>query len=325
MFPIVIPSLPSAPMPLSLASPSAPAPADDIVKDVELATFIKDVIEASRKQLVIVDFWATWCGPCKQLTPILEKLARGYKGSVRLAKIDIDRNPEIAQQMGVQSVPAVFAFFQGQPIDGFMGALPEAQVKSWIDKLLQASGVQAAAPDDDYNPAAALKLAAESFAAKDIATAKAIYADILDAEPANAEAFAGLLRCLLDENKLAEAKAMLANAAPDMAKHKALSAARAAIELAEQAGQNTGAAEELEAKLAQNPADHQARFDLAAACYAAGRKDEAVDHLLEIVRRDRKWNDEAARKQLVKFFEALGPADPLTVSARKRLSSILFA
>jgi putative thioredoxin len=312
-------------MTLSLATSGAPAVKDDMVKDVDLSTFMKDVIEASKQQLVIVDFWAAGSAPCKQLTLILEKLVRGYKGVVCLAKLDIDRNPEIAQQMGVQSVPAIFAFFQGRPVDGFAGALPEAQVKSWIDRLVAATGATPAVDEDAFNAAAALKQAEEFLAAKNIAMAAAVYADVLDAEPTNADAFAGILRCMMLENKVAEAKAMLASATPEMAKNKALDSARAAIELAEQAAATVGASAELEAKVLQNPADHQARFDLALACYASGRKEDAVDHLLEIVRRDRKWNEEAARKQLVKFFEALGPMDPLTIAARKRLSSILFA
>ncbi len=312
-------------MPLSLAA-NAPAPAaDKMVLDVDLNNFMQEVIEASKTQLVIVDFWATWCGPCKQLTPVLEKLVRGYKGAVRLAKLDIDRNPEIAQQMGIQSVPAVFAFFQGRPVDGFMGALPESQVKSWIDKLIEATGAAPAVDEDAFDAAAALKQASVFLSENNIELASAVYADVLDAEPTNGDALAGLLRILMMQNKMTEAKAMLAGAAPELAKHKALDAVRTAIELAEQAAGSAGASAELEAKVAANPADHQARFDLAMACYAAEHKEQAVDHLLEIVRRDRKWNEEAARKQLVKFFEALGPMDPLTIAARKRLSSILFA
>lgn len=312
-------------MPLSLVS-NGSLPADDgFVKDVDLSSFMKEVIEASKTQLVIVDFWATWCGPCKQLTPVLEKLTRTYKGAVRLAKVDIDRNPEIAQQMGIQSVPAVFAFHQGRPVDGFMGALPEAQVKAWIDRLVAATGAKPAADEDAFDVASALKQAEEFLAAKDIKMAEAVYAEVLDVEPNNGDAFAGTLRCLMLENKIDEAKAILAKASPELAKHKALDAVRAAIELAEQGAQNAGAAVELEEKVKNNPADHPSRYDLALACYASGNKEGAVDHLLEIVRRDRKWNDEAARKQLVKFFEALGPTDPLTLSARKRLSSILFA
>lgn len=312
-------------MSLSMA-PSAPHSAsDDVVRDVDLSNFMKDVIEVSKKQLVIVDFWATWCGPCKQLTPILEKLVRSYKGAACLAKVDIDRNPEIAQQMGIQSVPAVFAFFQGRPVDGFMGALPEAQIKAWIDRLIGVTGAAPAGDGDGFNAAVALKQADEFLSAKDIRMAAAVYADILDAEPTNAEAYAGAIRCLLLENKLAEAKAMLAQASPDIVKHKMLDPIRTAIELADQAAASVGASAELEARLAQNPSDHQARYDMALACYASGRKEEAVDHLLDIVRRDRKWNEEAARKQLVKFFEALGATDPLTIAARKRLSSILFS
>ena len=311
-------------MPSPLAASATPA--DDLVRDVDISNFMKDVIEASRARPVIVDFWATWCGPCKQLTPILEKLVRAAKGAVALAKVDIDRNPEIAQQMGIQSVPAVFAFFQGRPVDGFMGAVPEAQAKTWIDRLITATGAAPAAADEDaFDVASALKQAEEFFAAKDLAMAAAVYAEILDVEPGNAEAYAGTIRCLLADNKLDEAKAMLAKASPEIAKHKAMEPVRAAIELADQGAASAGAAGELEAKLAKNTADHQTRFDLATALYAEGRKEEAVDHLLDIVRRDRKWNEEAARKQLVKFFEALGPADPLTIAARKRLSSILFA
>jgi putative thioredoxin len=304
------------------ADQSAPPPSGDAIKDVSLSTFMADVIEASKQQLVIVDFWATWCGPCKQLTPVLEKLVRAAKGAVRLAKIDIDRNPQIAQQMGVQSVPAVFAFFQGRPVDGFMGALPEAQVKQWIDKLLLATG--AAAGDAGAGLETALKQAADFLAAKDIQTAQAIYADILDMEPTNAAAYAGLLRCLLALGDTAQAKQMLAKAPAEMVKDKAFDPVRAALELAEQAGQG-GDAAELEAKLAKDPADPQARFDLALALYAAGKREDAVDHLLEIVRRNRAWNEDGARKQLVKFFEAFGPADPLTIAARKRLSSIMFS
>ena len=180
-------------MPLPHA-PSAPVGTDNLVKDVDLSTFMTDVIEASKTCLIIVDFWATWCGPCKQLTPILEKLVGGYKGAVRLAKLDIDRNPEIAQQMGIQSVPAVFAFYQGRPVDGFMGALPEQQVKAWIDKLIKTTGA-IPVEDDGFNAAAALKQAEEFLAVKNMSMAEAVYADIFDAEPTNADAFAGLLRC----------------------------------------------------------------------------------------------------------------------------------
>ncbi len=302
-------------------SPQEPAPAaPDVIKDVALANFMVDVIEASKQHIVVVDFWAPWCGPCKQLTPVLEKLVLSYKGAMHLAKIDIDQNPDIAQQMGVQSIPAVFAFFKGRPVDGFMGAQTEAQVKSWLEKLVKTTGVTT--PGDGLTTA--LKQAADFMAANDIATAQSIYADILDMEPTNVTAYAGFLRCLTSQGMMDEAKEMLANAPPEMAKDKALDPIRTALELAEQAGQS-GSVTELQNKLQQNPQDHQIRFDLAMAHYAASQKEQAVDELLEIIRRNRSWNEDAARKQLVKFFEAFGMMDPLTMSARKRLSSILFS
>jgi putative thioredoxin len=223
--------------------------------------------------------------------------------------------------MGVQSVPAVFAFFRGQPVDGFAGALPEAQVKAWLERLSKAAGSKAPASDGIDE---ALKHAADALAVGDAATAQAIYAQILDAEPAHVPAMAGLLRCMVAMGDMARAKATFAQLPPDTAKDKAFDAVRAAIELAEQAG-GGGDIKALQAKLEQNPADHQVRFDLAMAHYAAGQREPAVDELLEIVRRARNWNEDAARKQLVKFFEAFGVMDPLTVAARKRLSSILFS
>ena len=223
--------------------------------------------------------------------------------------------------MRIQSIPAVFAFFRGQPVDGFMGAVPEAQIKTWLDRLIKATGAQG---EESGGLEIALAQAAEYLAEGDVPTAQSIYADILDQETSNAVAYAGLLRCLIALGDTDRAKQMLDQAPPDIAKDKALDPVRAALELAEQSGK-TGPKKELEEKLAQNPADHQVRFDLAMAHYAAGQKEQAVDQLLEIVRRDRAWNDGAARKQLVKFFEAFGNADPITISARKRLSSILFS
>lgn len=308
---------------LSSLSQVAPAADDAVgpVREAGLANFVTEVIEASQARPVVVDFWATWCGPCKQLGPVLERLVRSYKGAVRLVKIDIDRNPQIAQQMGVQSIPAVFAFFQGRPIDGFMGALPEAQIKSWLDRLVKTAGGAAPAVEGLDS---ALKQAADLLAASDATTAQAIYADILGMEPTHPAATAGLLRCLLAQGNMEQAKTIFAQLPADMAKDKAFDAVRAAIELAEQA-ETSGGLGELQAKVEKNPADYQARFDLAMAHYAAGQREEAVEHLLEIVRRARGWNEDAARKQLVKFFEAFGGNDPLTISARKRLSSILFA
>ncbi len=308
----------------SAMADAAPGPAaPDPVKDVTLATFVAEVIEASRERPVIVDFWATWCGPCKQLTPLLEKLVRSQKGAVQLAKIDIDKNPQIAQQMQVQSVPAVFAFFRGQPVDGFMGALPESQLKEWIDRLMKATGAPTGDPEA-MGLETAFKQAADFMAMEDFFTAQAIYVDILDMEPNNVRAYAGLLRCLLAQKETDKARAMLEAAPAEVAKDKALDSVRTALELAAQSQQAVGSLGEFQAKLQQNADDHQARFDLAMAHYANGEREAAVEALLEIVQRNRGWNEEAARKQLVKFFEAFGYSDPLTVSARKRLSSLLF-
>jgi putative thioredoxin len=302
-------------------TPQPPAADAGAVPEVDLTNFVAEVIEGSRERLVVVDFWSVRSTQSKQFSPMLEKVVRATNGAVRLVKTDIDKNPEIAQQLRIQSVPAVFAFFRGQPVDGFMGALPEAQIKAWLDRLMK--GVGAEVPDAGGLDTA-LAQAAEFLAKGDTATAQSIYADILEMEPLNVAAYAGTMRCLIALGDSAQAKQMLEITPPDIAKDKAFDSVRTAIELAEQAGK-TGSAAELAAKLAQNPADHQARFDLALAHYAAGQKEKAVDELLELVRRDRAWDDSAARKQLVKLFEAFGAADPLTISARKRLSSILFS
>jgi putative thioredoxin len=310
---------------LSSLSPQTPPAATDAladpVRDVGLENFMADVIDASRSRIIVVNFWSPRAAACKPLIPILEKLVRSYKGAMMLAKVDVDENPQIAQQMGVQSVPAVFAFFQGRPLDGFMGALPETQIKAWLERLAKAAGSPAPVSDgiDD-----ALKHAADALAANDAATAQAIYADILDTDPTHAAATAGFLRSLIALGDIAGATAMFAQLPPEMAKDKAFDAVRAAIELSEQAGSG-GDLAGLQEKINRDPADHQARFDLAMAHYAAGQREQAVDQLLEIVRRARNWNEDAARKQLVKFFEAFGASDPLTIASRKRLSSILFA
>ena len=302
-------------------TPDAPAPAEAAAPEVDLASFMTEVVEASRERLVVVDFWTSRSPQSTQFSPVLEKAVRAYKGAVKLARCEIEKNIEIVQQMRIQSAPAVFAFFRGQPVDGFMGALPEAQIKAWIDRLMKAVGAEAPVGEGlDI----AFTQAAEYLAKGETAMAQSIYADILEMEPNNATAYAGLLRCFMALGDIEQAKQMLEKAPDEIAKDKALEPVRAAIELAEQAGKS-GSPAELEAKLAQNPADHQTRFDLALAHYAAGQKEQAVEQLLELVRRDRNWNEGSARKQLVKLFEAFGGADPLTVSARKRLSSILFS
>ncbi|WP_454019046.1 tetratricopeptide repeat protein [Azospirillum sp. Marseille-Q6669] len=313
-------SIPPANKPV--AAGAAPA-AGDLIKDSSDRAFMADVIEASQSVPVIVDFWAPWCGPCKQLGPILEKTVLAAKGKVRLVKIDTDKDPMIASQLRVQSIPAVYAFFQGRPVDGFMGALPESQVKAFVEKLLKLAGAAGGGEGDILEEA--LAQAKEALEAGDTQTASEIYGEILQADPENlnAVAYAGLVRCLIVNDELARAKQMLDKVPEQIAKDKEIAAVRSALEVAEQAA-NAGPIPELTEKVARNEDDHEARFDLALALFAAGKREAAVDELLELVRRDRAWNDEAARKQLVKFFEAFGPTDPLTVQSRRKLSSILF-
>ncbi|HYI70187.1 MAG TPA: co-chaperone YbbN [Skermanella sp.] len=294
-------------------------PPADLIKDSGDATFMADVMEASRTVPVIVDFWAPWCGPCKQLGPLLEKNVRAAKGAVRMVKIDIDKNPQIAGQLRIQSIPAVYAFFQGRPVDGFAGAQPESQIKQFIDRLVKMGG---GAADDGLEEA--LDAAAEALEAGDAATASSIYNQILQHEPANASAFAGLARCLISVSDFDRARQLLDGATPEQAKNAEVIAARSALDLAEQSA-SVGPVDDLTARLAADPNDHEARFDLAMAYYASGKREEAVEELLELVRRDREWNEQQARKQLVKFFEAFGPTDKLTLMARRKLSSILFS
>ena len=292
------------------------AAAESVVKETTTQGFIKDVIEASKKQPVLVDFWAPWCGPCKQLTPILEKAVKSAKGKVKLAKMNIDEHPAIPGQMGIQSIPAVIAFSNGQPVDGFMGALPESQVMAFLERLTKGA---VGAEERDL-----MKAADEALAAGDTAGAANLYGQLLTQDSGNVAALAGLARCYVLTGALEQAKQTLAMVPEAKRNETAVAAARAALEVAEQA-KAVGPIDELEKKVATNPLDHQARFDLATALNAKGKRNEAANHLLEIVKRDRKWNDDGARKQLVQFFEAWGFTDPATVEGRKRLSSILFS
>jgi len=292
------------------------AAAESVVKETTTQGFIKDVIEASKKQPVLVDFWAPWCGPCKQLTPILEKAVKAAKGKVKLAKMNIDEHPAIPGQMGIQSIPAVIAFSNGQPVDGFMGALPESQVMAFLERLTKGA---VGAEERDL-----MKAADEALAAGDTAGAANLYGQLLTQDSGNVAALAGLARCYVLTGALEQAKQTLAMVPEGKRNETAVAAARAALEVAEQA-KAVGPIDELEKKVATNPLDHQARFDLATALNAKGKRNEAANHLLEIVKRDRKWNDDGARKQLVQFFEAWGFTDPATVEGRKRLSSILFS
>ena len=298
---------------------AAPQAAPDLVKETTTQTFMKDVIEESRRQPVLIDFWAPWCGPCRQLTPILEKAVRAAKGRVKLVKMNIDEHPAIPGQMGIQSIPAVIAFVGGQPADGFMGALPESQVNAFIDKLTK--GVPAAG---EPNVADLLKEAEAALAEGDAASAAQIYAEILSIDTTNIAALAGLAKCYITTGAVEQAKQTLGMVPESKRTDSAVKAVQAAIDLAEQA-QSVGPIGELEQKVTANPLDHQARFDLATALNAAGKRSDATDQLLQIVKRDRKWNDDGARKQLVQFFEAWGGADEATVEGRKRLSTILFS
>jgi putative thioredoxin len=296
-----------------------PQAAPDLIKETTTQTFVKDVIEESKRQPVLIDFWAPWCGPCRQLTPILEKVVRGAKGKVKLVKMNIDEHPAIPGQMGIQSIPAVIAFVNGQPADGFMGAVPESQVSAFIDKLT--AGMPGAG---EPNIAEILKEAETVLAEGDPAGAASVYAEVLSVEPTNVAALAGLARCYMETGAIDQARQTLAQVPEAKRGEAAVKAVQTIIDLAEQA-QSLGPVAELEAKVAADPLDHQARFDLAIALNAGGDRAEATNRLLEIVKRDRKWNDDGARKQLVQFFEAWGPTDEATVEGRKRLSTILFA
>jgi putative thioredoxin len=265
---------------------------------------------------VIVDFWATWCGPCKQLGPMLEKAVLAAKGAVRMVKIDVDKNQDLAAQLRVQSVPTVYAFKDGRPVDAFAGAVPESEIKAFIQRLTGG----AAGPSLDEYVAEARTILAEG----DAQTAAGIFQQVLQHDPDNAAALAGLLRCLMALGDVEQAEAMLARVPPEMTKHADIAAVRTAIELARHAG-GVGEAAEFRRRLAADADDHQARFDLALAYYAANEPEAAVDELLELFRRDRAWNDDAARKQLVKIFEALGFTHPLAKSGRSRLSTLLFS
>ena len=293
----------------------------DLVKDSSTANFALDVIQASMQQPVIVDFWAPWCGPCKQLGPLLEKAVGDAKGAVRMVKINIDENQALAQQLRIQSIPTVYAFFQGRPVDGFQGALAESEVKAFVKRLGQAAGGDDAAAAVEE----AMAQAEEALGQNDAGTAGAIFEQVLQHEPENLKALAGLLRAQIAGGE-SEAARRRFEALPEETRGKTeLAGVKAQLELMAETAKAAGQLAELSRKVEQDPKDWQAQFDLAQALFASGKREDAVDRLLEMVRRNRAWNEEAARKQILMFFEAWGPMDELTLSGRRKLSAILFS
>ncbi len=305
------------------AAPAAPrpaaAPAGNHVSDTSTATFAKDVLEESRRQPVLVDFWAPWCGPCKQLTPVLEKVVNESGGRVKLVKMNIDDHPTIPGQLGIQSIPAVIAFLDGRPMDGFMGAIPESQVRQFIDKVAGPEGADAAAEIESV-----LAEADTLLSGGDVQGAAQLFGAVLQADPENTKAAAGMMQCLIALGEEGRAGQMLASLPEELAKDPAIQAVALKLEQIAEA-RKLGDPVALEHALAQNPDDHEARLKLAKILNVQGQRGEAADHLLTIMRKDRTFDDDGARRQLLEFFEVWGPKDPATISARRRLSSILFS
>lgn len=305
---------------------NAPMPARggaDVIKDSDQNNFMADVIDASREVPVIVDFWATWCGPCKTLGPIIEKVVTNAGGAVKLVKIDVDKAPDISAQLQIQSIPTVYAFRDGQPVDGFQGALPESQVQAWVDALIAKHGGAVNSGPDPI--AEALDAADAALAEGDIGNAGAVYAQVLNQDADNARAMTGMIRAYLKAGQADKARAIADQASPEALQSDELAGAIAALELAEAGSAVAGEIDELRARMETNPDDHQARFDFAVAAFASGDAEAAIDALVEIIRRKRDWNEDAARTELLKIFEALGPTDPMTNAGRRKLSSVLFS
>lgn len=307
-------------MPQSPKPPAASSASGNVIFDVTTADFQAAVLEKSLEIPVIADFWAPWCGPCKQLIPALEQAVQAAGGKVLLAKINIDESPDLAQALRIQSVPTVYAFFQGRPVDAFTGARPVSEIKVFIEKLAKLA--LSAAPDALDIPATLLA-AAQALAAGDAAGAQALYAEILSQDRENVDAWAGLVRTFVAAGQPEQAQGLIDSVPDSVAKDPRFEAARTALALAQQ--KPAAGVKELEDRLARNAEDHAARFDLAMALFSGGFRAEAVDALIEIIRRNRAWEDEKARKQLLQFFEAWGPADPATIAGRRKLSSALFS